>query len=222
MFWYFGTPYSIVDLSQLRAKLDATRLRQVKIALIDDEPFPYLETLRRHDFIIKQLSDITDVHAVESYDVVMCDIRGVGKHFQSPLEGAHVIMEIRKFYPWKTLLAYSGQQFDPSFNKAFAACDFMMRKDTDSDEWIETLDRAAAIALDPAERWKRVRNVLIERHVPLITIVELEHSYVGSVLNHKAWHPKSAVTSKLPEDARAVVNNLVSSSIFTLASAVLA
>ena len=88
MYWLLGSPKSVNELRVLKSAVAATNRQQVPIAIIDDEDFTYLDILQRHDFLLKQFRDIEDVRAVHTYPIVLCDIKGVGKHFQSKFEGA--------------------------------------------------------------------------------------------------------------------------------------
>ncbi len=170
MFISFGRAQHISDLKALVRPPIGTLRAQVSIVVIDDQGFVYSDILRNHGFHITLLKDITDINAVEAYPVVVCDIRGVGKSFGSPFEGAHVISELRKHYPNKILIAYTGQQFDASFNQYFSLCDASVKKDAESQQWVETLDEAISNFLDPVAQWKKVRSYLISCDIPTFRI----------------------------------------------------
>ena len=59
-----------------------------KIAIIDDEDFYYREQLSRLGFNITKYDDIEDLNMLASYDLIISDIKGVDKHFDSEFEGA--------------------------------------------------------------------------------------------------------------------------------------
>ena len=109
VFFHIGKPKSIADLPESSGQ--SPKLSHVQMLLIDDSDFPYLENLATHDFNIRQYRDVTDLKSVEPYPVVLCDIRGVGRQLSERFEGAHVIQEIRKRYPAKVVVAYSGESF---------------------------------------------------------------------------------------------------------------
>jgi hypothetical protein len=161
--------------------------------------------LQRHNFLLKQFRDIEDVRAVHTYPIVLCDIKGVGKHFQSKFEGAHLIAEIRKHYPAKVIIAYTGHQFDASYNRYFAMSDFLLKKDIDSDEWIESLDAAIQTASDPIIRWKRLRNYLLEKDIPLIHLMKLEDDYVCKMSKHEDKFPSGKLLIGLPDDVKDIL-----------------
>src|SRR4051794_31715072 len=101
MYLVLGGPRSINDLKGHNREFTANDRSRVEIAVIDDQEFPYLELLTRHGFRLRHFKDIDDIQAIHAYPIVLCDIKGVGKHFQSRYEGAHLISEFRKRYPAK-------------------------------------------------------------------------------------------------------------------------
>ncbi|HEX4630567.1 MAG TPA: hypothetical protein VH188_06340 [Chthoniobacterales bacterium] len=215
MYYLIGRPKDISDLKgELRPPI-ATLREKVKIVAIDDDGFEYAEVLRRHGFQINVQNDITDITAIETYPVVICDIAGVGRSFRSPYEGAHVIAEIRKRYPTKYLIAYTGQRFDASYNRFFALCDASMRKDSESQEWVEALDAAIKVYVDPAEMWRKARQV-ISPHVTPMRLTQLEDDYVRAVLKNRRPFQNEQKLIDLPNDARAVLLGIASNVLFKL------
>ena len=71
MYVSIGRPKSISDLKQQVRTLEPEKFSQVPIALIDDEPFAYLEILRNHNFNIRVYKDIEDLNLVRSYAIVL-------------------------------------------------------------------------------------------------------------------------------------------------------
>lgn len=69
---------------------------RIRLLIIDDDDFPYMECLRRHGYSPTHVKDIDNIIDVEPYEIILCDIQGVGKKFGSRFEGAHLISEIKK------------------------------------------------------------------------------------------------------------------------------
>ena len=108
MFIHFGKPNKLGDIGQTQLEV-AELKRRFDIGVLDDEPFVQANALRAHGFRIVELGgDIKSVEQVASYPIVVCDIKGVGRAFGSKYEGAHVLSEIRKAYPDKYLIAFTG------------------------------------------------------------------------------------------------------------------
>lgn len=216
MFITIGTPKQIDHLKVNPTPPIGTLRSRVHIIVIDDKGFIYEEVLRNHGFSIKVLNDIQDIKAVESYPVVICDIRDVGKSFGSKYEGAHVIAEIKKHYPNKVLIACSGEQFDASFNQYFALCDASVKKDIESEKWVETLDNAIATYLNPVSQWKKLRDYLINLDVPTVRIAKLEDHYVTAILTKKKPFQDEKKLIDLPQDAKNILLGIASNYAFKL------
>ncbi len=211
---------SIEDL-RLHSFSNPVERKEVSILVIDDNEFSYLELLRRHDFNIKQLNDIHDIQAVSSYDIVLCDIKGVGKHFGSPDEGGHLIQEIKKRYPFKILIGYSAKQHDPEFNRYFSLCDFIPKKDVGLDEWVDILDKAIADAVSPMNQWRAIHHQLVDMNIGSQQVVRLEDNFVRAVLHRTVKFPEERQARRLPQEARTLLADFAVSLLFRCAGGLL-
>ncbi len=63
--------YKEEDILKLRKKFE--------ILFIDDEEIAYLENLKSNGFNVTYKTNITDIKDVSAYDIIMCDINGVGE-----------------------------------------------------------------------------------------------------------------------------------------------
>src|SRR3989339_1797511 len=108
MFYTFGTPERLSSIGQESIDL-AEAKSKVEIAVLDDKPFSPKEALLIHKFRIVELGpDIRSLDQISTFSIIISDVGGVGKAFGSALEGAHLVAEIRKAYPDKFLVAYTG------------------------------------------------------------------------------------------------------------------
>lgn len=201
MYFQIGTPK---PLSSLRVSLqDMTHLkRSNQIAVIDDEPFARSDALRAHKFNVVELGDIRSVDQVAEYPIVVCDIRGVGRALHSDLEGAHLVAEIRKSYPDKFLVSYSGAQFDITYNEALRSVDASLPKDASTDQWVNTLELGLVKVGNPRERWLRLRKTLLDRGVDIHEVFELEQKFIRAVERRDASQLKA---DRIPEESRQLV-----------------
>ena len=217
-FYHFGKPYSIKDLDVPSLKLKNIERINIPILIIDDNEFEFLQHLKNHRFDITYFEDIPSIESAKEYEIILCDINGVGKKFKSKYEGAHVIAEIHKKYPFKTLIAYTGHTHDPSFNRFFKLADFKYKKDIDGDEWVEKLDQAIDLTTNPQKKWTKLRDFLIANDVSMFEIVKLENEYVKGILsgdNLKDF-PSKKLSSEINPDVRAVLQSFTASVIFKL------
>ena len=216
-FLHLGKPYNVLDLN-IPELIQRIERRNIPILIIDDEAFAYQQILSNHGFSIKHVKDIEAIEMVSEYEIILCDIKGVGKQLGSRFEGAHLIKEIKKRYPFKYIIAYTGQKHDASFNQYFRIADNMVKKDEESEVWIETLDEAINCVASPKEKWINMRDFMINRGIPLYNIALIENYYVKSIIQNNSLEGFTDIkeVSGLPSDVRAVFNSFISSVIFKL------
>lgn len=74
--------HQVSDLKTVYALKDEDLLklrRQFEILFIDDDEIAYLDNLKNNGFNVTYKPDITDIKDVAAYNIIMCDINGVGK-----------------------------------------------------------------------------------------------------------------------------------------------
>lgn len=150
--------------------------------MIDDQPFLLKEILASHGFSITEMRDLQAVDLASAFPIIVCDIKGVGAALGGKHEGAHLFREIRKAFPEKYIIAFTGYRFDPTYNEYFRSADVSLKKDTESEAWVEVLDAAAATMSDPTTRWLRVRRHLLDvAELDLWLVLQLEQAFIASV-----------------------------------------
>ncbi len=202
MFIKFGTPKKLSDLGITCPEMPGLKSNN-KIAVIDDEPFIKLESLRAHGFNLTELGgDIKSVEQVMAYPIVICDIKGVGKAFGSDKEGAHVLSEIRKSYPDKFLITFSGMTYNASYNESLATADASATKDASVDYWTTLLEKGLKDVGDPRQRWIRFRKNLLDKGIDLFELFKLEQSFIRSI---EKRDPSIMKSHPVPDDVRDIV-----------------
>ncbi|MCP4384888.1 MAG: hypothetical protein GY798_26320 [Hyphomicrobiales bacterium] len=192
----------------------------VNIAVIDDEKFQAYNNLKSYGYKITELQDISTISEVKDYDIVLCDLMGVGRNFDNSVGGASLIREIKANYPTKIVVAYTGARANST--EAIAAkeyCDEFLKKDADMTEWTETLDRFVSHVTDPYEMWRTARQGLLDHEVDIRDIVRLENAYVKAVLaKDPEFHELILQISKidLSGHAKGIVQSLIASAIYAL------
>lgn len=207
--------------NQHREQENLTKWRnQFPIAVIDDEPFAPEVNLRAHGYNITSIGDIKSIDEVQPYSIVLCDVMGVGQHFDSNKQGASLIAEIRQQLPSTTVIAYTGSTFSSAPAKqAREMADITLRKDADISEWKEKLDKSINNASNPHWIWNRVRIRLTELEIDTKDILKLEDAYVRGIVSIRG--PENKVIDALASvdinsHARGVIQSLVASSIFKM------
>lgn len=209
--------YTIADLAESRAvNMPGTKelRRQFDILIIDDD-FIQKKNLTQNGFQIIQKQDIEDVRDVEAYSIILCDIRGVGAKFEYEKEGAALIREIKKLYPNKKVIAYTGSTYDPTYNEYLERADAITEKGTSIDDWIQILDEQICKCVDPKYQWDDLRQYLIESNVSTIDIAKLEDRYVQSIMK-KDFSGLSKLAASYGDAVNSLFVNLISSTFVKL------
>ncbi len=218
MIFNIGKLYTTKDLNTPKQKMGSINRSKVNIAIVDDEEFIYIKELTKSGFTLHQYNDVPDLRSLDSFKVIICDIKGVGKAFKSPFEGAYLIRELRKKYPFKILAAYTGSTYDISIN-SYLDDVHVIKKDITIDEWCTEIDYLIKKVSDPKEIWNKIRDILIKEDVPLLSLVKLEHEYVDIILNKNSdFHnfPSSSHDINLTQDVRSVIQSLVAGLILSI------
>lgn len=185
MYFTFGTPERLSSVGQEAVDLGEAKAK-IEIAVLDDNAFAPREALINHKFRIIELGpDIRSIDQVSKYAIIICDVGGVGKAFGSTLEGAHLVKEIRKAYPDKFLMAYTGMTYSLAMTNALTTADKRMEKDASIEAWVQTLEAGLSEVVNPRNRWIRLRRALLERGVELFEVLNLEQAFIKSIQNRQ-------------------------------------
>jgi DNA-binding NarL/FixJ family response regulator len=118
---------------------------------------------------------------VAGYDLILCDIRGVGQKFASDKEGAFLIKQIKAIYPEKRVIAYTASTYDPSYNEFLELADGVIVKGVTSDVWSQIIDDQIKKSIDPIFQWEKTRERLLKQKVDITIVSKLEHEYVKAI-----------------------------------------
>lgn len=156
--------------------------KKFEILIIDDEDFPYLDILRKHEYNITQKYDLTELKDAEAYKIILCDIRGVGKFLGTEFEGAYLIKQLKVKYPDKTIIAYTANDYDATFEEFLNYADETVPKGTYAPEdWTSLLDRLLKDIVDPVKLWDQTRKSLLDAGISTIDVAKYESKYVKAV-----------------------------------------
>ena len=196
MFYSIGRPEPLSSIGQ--QSIDAAEAKaRVEIAVLDDDPFAPRDALLSHKFRITELGpDIRQLDQISTYPIIVCDVNGVGKAFGSSLEGAHLVSEIRKAYPDKFLVAYTGMTYSLAITNALTAADRRLPTDASVETWVQTLEFGITEVSNARRRWLRMRTALLDRGVELYDVLRLEQALIRSV--------KSKQPSALADEAKSM------------------
>ena len=217
---------SLRDLMERRAVKTAKSgiidaRRSVQILLIDDEELSALPSLKSNSFKVIRVEGVERIDEVQDYPVVMVDLLGVGKSLNPVSQGAHLIQQIKKVYPEKYVIAYTGGGTAALTSLAVESADRYTTKDINIEKWCDLLDVAVAEVSNPVALWSKFRHRLLNQGVTPFQLTELEDAYVRGLLSDNQDLPRTlnekAIAVGIDQDVRNVIAGLVANTIFALA-----
>lgn len=217
MFIHFGKPRQISELHTPGRVMAKMKREDVRMVVVDDEDFPYLDILKLHKFNIDTLNDITSLATLEAYDVVLCDLNGVGKSFSEQYQGAYLVKEIYKRYPFKIIISYTGISFDARYNEYLKYADFSIKKDIESEKWVEKLDMSIELLSNIEKRWTKMRDFLLNNNVSLYNVMLLEDNLVKYIESgSKEEFPATKLLNSIGGDLKDVLISFAGSAAVRL------
>lgn len=183
---FFKTIDEIKGNNKLKGISISEMKKRFEILIIDDEEFSYLDLLKKHEYNIVQKKDLSDLRDAEAYDIVLCDIRGVGKFLASEFGGAYLIKQLKEKYPDKTIIAYTATDYDARFQEYLNYADEIVAKGSYTlENWTALLDKLLEEKADPVKLWEKARVSLMRAGVSMIDIAEYESDYVKAIQKGK-------------------------------------
>lgn len=212
MFIRFKRFKTINELNLNSAQLQNRDRFMFKIAIIDDEDFYYKEQLTNLGFNITKYEDVQDLNMLSSYDLIISDIKGVGKKFNSEFEGAFLLCELKKKFPYKAFAAYTGSAYDPRISSLLSGIQ-VIKKDYPIDEWTNAIDSLIKNVGDPRQIWIRMRRELLDKNISLLQLTYMEDEFVSRVLNNEGFNgfPSNKIMSEISPDVKSLVRTLTTS-----------
>jgi DNA-binding response OmpR family regulator len=189
--------------------------------VIDDQPFAPEHNLKNNQFQIDTYTDIHKVDQVTDYPIILCDLQGVGLQLASDMQGAYLIEEIKRNYPEKAVIAFTGGSANSNISRrAELAADDYLRKDASIEDWRDVLDKHIRNLSDPVYVWQQLRVRLVKSEIAPLELMKLEHAYVSTIKNG-AQKTKEAIqeasdTSGSDPMIKKEIMNFVASKAFDL------
>jgi DNA-binding NarL/FixJ family response regulator len=182
--------------------------------------FSPMEYLRRHGYDVTHFRDIDSLDSLSRYAIILCDLVGVGSRLSPTQQGAHVIEEIKKHYPEKVVIAYTGGARPDLLGRGIPASDYYLPKDANVEQWCESLDNSIRLLGNPVTVWKKLRHRLLDAGVTPYQLAELEDTFVRKVLIGEEFTVPHLETEsarlKIPPVAEAVLKHLIFSVTFEI------
>ncbi|EKN4757651.1 hypothetical protein DVP10_21665 [Yersinia enterocolitica] len=209
----FGKRYKIDDLNSIGISGSDNRdeRSKIKIAIIDDEDIPFLNSLRNSGYNIQHYRDVDNFNMLSDYQIVISDIDGVGHSFSSEYQGAYIIKELKRLFPDKYLIAMSSKIYNLSFTEILSNADVKINRDVNVDIVSEKLNIAIKEISSVKNRWLRVRAQLINEHfIDLYDVWSMEQDVIKSILTKENKIDSDKIVKLFGSVVSGVVVNFIS------------
>lgn len=185
LFNFYFFRYKIADLTGeqfLKGVKQEKKKKEVDILVIDDDDFPFLDVLQTtYGFNIVQKADIDNLKDVEPYQIILCDIQGVGKQFMTSYGGAYLGSQIKANYPNKNVIIYTASTTSIDNQKYYQTVDNVLPKGTSIEDWVSALNESIDSLYDPVKIWYSIQERLFREKVATKDIAYLESEYVKAI-----------------------------------------
>jgi len=203
---------TINELEEKKTNIQSLSTENIKLCVIDDEGFDD-ESLRSLGFPnIRKYEKFTHIDDFANYDVILCDVDGIGKNLNAFKQGISVAEQLLYAYPNKLVYLYTGKNID-DYGSCIKNIEIIKKPITMSDLSMK-IKEDYSFYIDPINFWKRTRYALINKGTSTKTIAYLEHDYVRSILNKTNYFINS------PEDTFSLNLSVSKDSLSLIASGI--
>lgn len=193
--------------------------RIIKVVIIDDAPFPWIEAIESRGCSVSYHQDYTKpivqsnqkikTISTKSSDIIICDINGVGSAIYPGMDGVGVIEELRRKHPLHVIIAYTGNPGAIHAKlKSKTTLDGIMVRDWEIDDFLFNFDEILKIYRSPAQRWQFIKNRLKHLGLKEKEIDGIRRKYVENIILGKLLNEKLHFTSTTAQEILTKENNI--------------
>ncbi len=177
-----------VSLTELVEK----KTNKIKVAIIDNEYFPWREGLKQLGCSVKYFPDYIErtdkkgnikVRELSNFDIIICDIHDIGVALYKDSEGIGVMRDLRKKNPFQIIVAYTG---DPgTLHKSpntMNIIDKVFCRDWSDSDFFLNFEELLKVFHVPSSRWEFLNKRLSYLNVPKNKIKLIQQHFVEKVL----------------------------------------
>lgn len=177
---------SIKDLTDFSLSKSLDLKKKYKILVIDDQGFSQEESLKKMGY--KDITvefDFTDINHIIPYDIVLCDINGIGLEFDKKNQGAAVAKIIKENFPTKIVIIFSAADQPLDIAENYSYVDDVITKNMNANEMSSNIDRYIDMLDNPIYRWEKIKKIFEQKQIQTKDIAIFEHYYVKTILEGK-------------------------------------
>ena len=181
-FWSYRKMKTIDNIKEYKHEYENKPKRNmVKICVIDDEGFQQVDNLKKLGYEnIDVKYNFESIDALERYDVILCDLDGIGKVLDTKKQGLAVVEQILINFPLKKVFIYSGKTIE-GYGSLPENVTFIS-KQTSTNDISKLLDNECSYLWNPIEGWEKISELLIKNSINAKTIAVIEDRFVKAVL----------------------------------------
>lgn len=215
-FHVYNNLKTISDLSE--RIIDVTKIPRdkIKICVIDDEGFNLksLNSLGFKDITVHD--EFCDIADYEKYNIILCDVDGVGREIDYQQQGIAVSSQLKRHYPNKLIYVYTGKTLTNYGELAEGVS--LIKKPVSANDLSTRLLSDFEDSLKTRNVWNNNVKRLIEEGTSNKTIAFLEDIFVRSIIDRDNYFTKDNLKfrSKHAFEVRTEVLTLISSGIQTI------
>ena len=177
----FNSLKTIDDYKNNGYKKEPINRGKIKICFIDDKGFNS-ELFRKTGYNdVDYRLDFTNLNDVQAYDIVACDIDGIGIALDKKRQGLAVAETIATRYPEKIVLIYSSNNPYEYSEDYHSVGDGFFNKSISFNEMAKKFDQYGAVFFDEIAAWKKIEKQLRKDSIANKTIAFIEDLYVRSL-----------------------------------------
>ncbi len=162
----------------------------VKICVIDDNGIDENKLKKMGYNNVTAIKEYVNKEIIKPFDVVVCDINGIGNEIDPKRQGIAVALDIKKVYPEKIVILYSGENpidYDENLDFKTSNIDGFIKKGISTKDFVDQLDIYCSPFWNPIDAWKFAEKNLRDEQTPNKIIAYLEHIYVKSIEKNKNY-----------------------------------
>lgn len=170
-----------------------TKRQPIRVAIIDDQHFPFINALEAEGCFVKYFVDYSRKTSkkndkqklidLKNFDIIICDIHNIGAQIYPKNEGISVLEDLRLKHPLKVILAYTA---DPGiiFTKLKQAdtLDKTFAKEWEVDDFLFNFREILDIFTKPKNRWEFIQRRLTHLGLAQQKINTIQKVFVEHVL----------------------------------------
>lgn len=158
----------------------------LKICVLDDEGFDINKIYALGYKQVERKLRFENIEDYEKYDIILCDIEGIGNEFDPTHQGLAVAEQIKDQYPEKIVLIYSGKNVE-AYGELPPNIDGALNKVESTTELVKSIEKYYKESMDPYIVWEKTRQRMLDSGISTKTVAVIEDRFCKSILEKEDY-----------------------------------